>query len=296
MSSKLPPVFAGAVEDYKRGYIASRNLAERSREEYETDVVQFLEFVQERGLQQVSEVAPNHVKAYLAELDRQQLRSSSRRRKLTVIRTFFAWLNEAGQISRDPAKDVRLPQRADPSPRVLSQNEYRRLLNVINNARDRAIIELVLQAGVLLSELHRLSLSDLNLPQKLAKGSLGTMQVRGPRERVVVLNGRACKALKMWLDERADTAEDAVFLSNRQSRLSERQIQNIVGKYLVLVGIGHASVHTLRHTFAVHHLAQGTDTEIIQEVLGHESEESTKVYIPVAKRKQAQYLQRNALK
>lgn len=297
MSSSLSPAFASAVEEYKRGYIASRNLAERSREEYETDVIQFLEFVEALALRDVSRIEAKHVKAYLADLDRRKLRSSSRRRKLTVIRTFFACLKEVGRISHDPAKMVRLPLREDPRPRVLSRNEYRRLLRSVEAPRDRAIIQLVLQAGVLLSELHRLNLSDLNLPEQITKESLGTMKVRGSgsRDRVVVLNAKACGALQSWLQERPTLKTDAVFISNRESRLSERQIQNIASKHLNAAAIEDASVHTVRHTFAVHHLAQGTDTNVIQEVLGLESKDSTRVYIPIAKRKQAQYLQKNAL-
>jgi site-specific recombinase XerD len=280
-----------------RGYVASRNLAVRSREEYQSDVVQFLEFVQESGLRQVPEVKASHLRAYLAELDRQKLRSSSRRRKLTVIRTFFAWLKEAGQIVHNPGQSVRLPQRADPQPRVLSQAEYGRLLKSATAPRDRAIIQLVLQTGVLLSELHRLNLSDLNLPERLAKDSLGTLHARGngSRARVVVLNAKTCSALKAWLGERPEVETDAVFLSNRQTGLSERQIQNIVSKHLRLAGIEDATVHSLRHTFTVHYLAQGTDAAVVQEVLGHQSPESTRVYIPIAKQKQAYYLQKHAL-
>ena len=298
MGSQISPAFASAVEEYKRGYIASRNLAERSREEYETDVVQFLMFVEEEGLQSISEVEEKHIRGYLAELDHHKLKSSSRRRKLTVLRTFFAWLKDEGQIDSNPASKVRLPQRADPSPRVLKRDEYRRLLNTVDSRRDLAIIQLVLQAGVLLSELHRLNLADLNLPERVVSDSLGTVQIRGTggRERVIVLNAAACDSLTAWLTERGDVETDAVFISRRQTRLSERQIQNIVTKYLSLAGVEGAGVHALRHTFAVHHLAQGTSTDIVQEVLGHESEESTKVYVPVAKRKQAEYLQKNALK
>lgn len=298
MGSQISAVFASAVEEYLRGYVAARNLAERSREEYWTDVVQFLAFVQERGLQQVSEVRPSHVKAYLAELDRRELRSSSRRRKLTVIRTFFAYLKEFGMIRQDPARDIRLPQRADPTPRVLKRDEFRRLLNTVDSRRDLAIIQFVLQTGVLLSELHRLNLSDLNLPERIGRDSLGTMQIRGTgsRQRVVVLNAVACGSLTAWLAERDNVETDAVFISRRQTRLSERQIQNIVTKYLLLAGVENACVQALRHTFAVHHLAQGTSTVVVQEVLGHESEESTKVYVSAAKREQAEYLQKNALK
>jgi site-specific recombinase XerD len=297
MSSHISPAFDNAVEEYMRGYVASRNLAVRSRDEYQTDVVQFLAFVQEKGLQQMTDVKASHLKAYLAELDRQRLRSSSRRRKLTVIRTFFAWLKEAGQIVHNPGQSVRLPQRADPQPRVLSQAEYGRLLKSATAPRDRAIIQLVLQTGVLLSELHRLNLSDLNLPERVVNDSLGTIHIRGSgsRARIVVLNARACRALKAWLGERPEVETDAVFLANRQTRLSERQTQNIVRKYLNLAGIQGATVHALRHTFAVHHLAQGTDADVVQEVLGHQSPESTRVYIPIAKQKQAYYLQKHAL-
>lgn len=297
MTDELSPAFSHILDEYKHGYMAARNLAERSRVDYETDLVQFLAFLQRLYIHDVVEIEAKHVTAYLAELDRQKLKGSSRRRKLTVIRTFFSWLKEAGRISYDPTLHIKSPQGGDKEPRVLTKDEYERVLAQVQQPRDRAIIQLVLQTGVRLSELHRLNLYDLKLPKRITSEAIGEVRItgKGSKERTLILNTKACEALKNWLKVRLDVETNAVFVSNRRQRLSKRQIQYVVDKYLVAAGITDAGVHSLRHTFATHHVTRGTDIVTVHEVLGHESLDTTKIYITLAKKQQAYYLQKNAL-
>ena len=297
MTDELSPAFSHTLDEYKYGYMAARNLAERSRVDYETDQVQFLAFLQGLYIHDLIKVEAKHVTAYLAELDRQKLKGSSRRRKLTVIRTFFAWLKEAGDISHDPTLHIKPPQGGDKEPRVLTKDEYERVLAQVQQPRDRAIIQLVLQTGVRLSELYQLNLYDLKLPKRITSEAIGEVRIigKGSKERTLILNTKACEALKTWLKVRPQVDTNAVFVSNRNQRLSKRQIQNIVDKYMEAAEITDAGVHSLRHTFATHHVAQGTDIVTVHEVLGHESLDTTKIYITLAKKQQAYYLQKNAL-
>ncbi len=294
----LSPQFQDLLNGYKFDYMASRNLADKTRVEYESDTAQFLHFLEdEPHLSDISQLAPGHIRAFLAHLDRLQLAGSSRRRKFSVVRSFCKWLKNADYITNNPVLQVEAPRTGEKEPRVLSEDEYRRLLSVVQNPRDRAIIQLVLQTGIRLQEVYRLNCSDLKLPKKINKEAFGEMRIsgKGRKERTLVLNSKVCEAVATWLSVRPEVDTDALFVSKKRQRLSKRQIQNTVYKYFDRAGIDKACVHTLRHTMATHHYKMGTDILTLKEILGHENLETTTIYITLAKKQQAIFMQKNAL-
>ena len=117
-SDKLIEPFAKALEDYREGYMAARNLAPKTRVDYENDIVQFLEYLQEVKIKDLTKVEKRHVMGYLAELDKKQLTGLTRRRKLVVIRGLFDWLRINDKVESNPAKHVPLPQREEKEPRM----------------------------------------------------------------------------------------------------------------------------------------------------------------------------------
>ena len=294
---RLIQPFRKALIEYKETYMAARNLAARSRIEYEADVVHFLCILQGMKVKALKQVGPKHIEAYLAELDRMGLAGVTRRKKLTIVRTFFGWLSDNGHIAANPAKTIMPPLADDREPRVLTKEEYQSLLAVVQKPRDRAIIQLLLQTGIRLSEIQRLTISDLNLPKRITKDALGTMRIlgKGRKTRTVLLNAKACEALTTWLAQRPEVDTDGLFVSSRQRPLSTRQYQYLVGKYLDAVGIKGAGVHTLRHTFATHHIEMGTDLVTVQEFLGHQSLDTTRLYVGLVKKRQAQHIQDHSL-
>jgi site-specific recombinase XerD len=134
--------------------LSSRNFAQRTRREYTTDLSGLLSFLKDDcGLQTIGSVTRNHLEGYLAELDHRGLVGSTRRRKVASIRSFFVFLHDQGLITADPAQKLIPPAREHYQPRVLSQREYQRLqLAVAHQTRDAALIELLLQTGIRLSE------------------------------------------------------------------------------------------------------------------------------------------------
>ena len=86
-----------------------------------------------------------------------------------------------------------------------------------------------------------------------------------------------------------------LFLSTHNRPLTTRQIQRIVAKYLERANIKGASVHSLRHTFATHHIEMGTDVKTVQEFLGHKDLNTTALYIGLVKKRQAIQIQEHAL-
>ena len=292
MEKSLIPPFQDILDEYKAGYMAARNLAARSRVEYENDVSQFLRFLQHVEVQDLTSIDKRHIEGFLADLDRRKLAGVTRRRKLMVLRTFMYWLHSHNYIKNNPISSVVPPQQENKEPRVLTKEEYQRLLATVQKPRDRAIIQLLLQTGIRLSEIARLEFSDLNMPTRITDDTLGTLRIlgKGRTTRTVLVSPKACEALATWLTVRPDVESDALFLSSRLRPLSQRQFQYLIAKYLKKAKIKNASVHTLRHTFATQHIELGTDLITVQEFLGHKDLNTTKLYVGLVKKRQAQQI------
>ena len=113
--------------------------------------------------------------------------------------------------------------------------------------------------------------------------------MRGPS------NYKACQAIASYLKVRPKIDEAGLFISKFGLPMSARAIEYMVAKYLKEARIAGASVHTLRHTMATHHVAKGTDLKTVQETLGHASLATTSIYVSLAKKAQKKALQEHAL-
>ncbi len=278
----------------------SRNLAPRTRREYETDLKDVIAFLKKGGITALTQVRLSHLETYQAELDRRELRPSSRNRKTYAIKTFFTFLHTQGAILTNVADRLIPPEVERSEPRILSETEYKALQQVCrHNVRDTAIIELYLQTGMNLSEMVRLKVSDIDIPAHISSDidDTGTVRVQRRRGRVeaIPLNFKASTALATYLKTRPPVPTDQLFLSRLNQPYSTRAMQYTVSKYLEKIGIANASVRTLRHTMATHHIAKGTPLLTLQETLGHASPDTTAVYIPLAKKMQRKALQEHAL-
>jgi integrase/recombinase XerC len=153
--------------------------------------------------------------------------------------------------------------------------------------RDRAILEVLYGAGVRVSELCGLSLTDVDLRARVVR-VLG----KGGKERICPLNARAVEVLQNWLvrrgevlaTARADEADpDAVFLNYRGGRLRARSVARHLDRYVKIAALRrNVSPHAMRHSFATHLLGSGMDVRSIQELLGHASLSTTQKYTAVS--------------
>lgn len=278
----------------------ARNLAERTRQEYRHDLDDLLAFLAKRGLTTVAGVGLPDLEAYQAEMDRRGYKAATRERKTYAIKTFFKWLHRQGLVAHNVASQLIPPRPQKTEPRYLSKSEYKDLLLACSHQpRDAAIIEVYLQTGMRLSELARLTLDDVKLPKRINRDpdNMGWVRVtrKGGKTEEIPLNHKACQALKAWLKVRPPVDHDGLFVSKYKTKMTPRAIQYMVRKYLREAGIQGASVHTLRHTMATHHVAAGTDLKTVQETLGHADLSTTAIYVSLAKQAQRKALQENAL-
>ena len=291
---------AQAVALFETVGMPARNLAARTRREYTHDLHDLLAYLEQHGTTRLETVSLRDLEGYLAELDRRGLKGSSRNRKTHTLKTFFKFLHAHGVIPANVAERLVAPKPNKREPRFLSEEEYRRLLRVCShNARDAAIIEVFLQTGMRLSELAHLTLTDIELPKRVTRDldTMGNVSVRrkGGKLESIPLNYKACQALAAYLKVRPKVDHDGLFVTKFKTPMTARAIEYMVAKYLTEAGIPNASVHTLRHTMATHHVAQGTDLKTVQETLGHASLATTSIYVSLAKNAQRKALQEHAL-
>ncbi len=203
------------------------------------------------------------------------------RRRLSTLRTFFDWAMREGLLAHNPAAAVRAPRAARRLPRSLAPDSVARLLDAAPadalGLRDFAIMELLYSSGLRLTELQRLDLLSLDLPAGLVR-----VQGKGSKTRIVPVGRLARAALERWLAARAtlaDIEEQAVFVSRRGQRLSQRGIQQRLARRAREQGLDeHVHPHLLRHAFATHLLESSGDLRAVQELLGHSDIGTTQVY------------------
>jgi integrase/recombinase XerC len=291
---------AEALDRFISVGMPARNLSDNTRLAYQHDLAELLTFLAGRQVLRLDQVTLPHLEAFQAELEQRGHKGSTRKRKTAAIKSFFKWLHRQDFISANVADRLIPPTPEQVEPRFLSEAEYKALLRACSHRpRDAAIVELLLQTGMRLSELAKLRLGDIELPKRVTKDpdNMGSVRVRRKRNKVatIPLNYKTCQALKAWLKVRPSVDHDGLFVTKFKTAIKPRAIQYLVEKYLREAGIEGASVHTIRHTFGTHHAAKGTDLKVIQETLGHNNLATTSIYVSLAKKAQRQALQKNAL-
>ncbi|MCC8157577.1 MAG: tyrosine recombinase XerC [Oscillospiraceae bacterium] len=209
--------------------------------------------------------------------------AASRARKIASIKSFYKYLTgKAKLLTENPVQDLDSPKIPKTLPRYLSLEESQQLLSAAdgkNRARDYCILCIFLNCGLRISELVGLNLNDVRPDNLRIRG-------KGDKERVVYLNDATKAAIDDYLTVRRGIAavdRNALFLSNRRTRLSRETIHSIVKKTLLKAGLDAEkySAHKLRHTAATLMLQNGVDVRTLQELLGHEHLNTTQIYTHV---------------
>ena len=273
-----------ALDEYEKIYMASRNFAQRTRVEYLNDLEGLIRFFGQLGMKRVGEIGLPQLERYLAELDRRGYAGSTRKRKVVSIRSFLWYLYQDRYIKTNLSKRIIPPFTEAKTPRYLTETEYERLLEAASrNFRDFALIQILLQTGIKLSELTQLTISDIELPANLMPEmkNTGYLHIRNSERRkgrVLPLNYDACIALYSYFKKRPTIQTNAFFFNRFRRKLGPRGVEKIVAKYLEKVGITNANVQSLRHTFVIRQLAKGVNEKAIQKAMGYEDPRSLTKY------------------
>jgi len=303
--ASAPARAANTIEPLMLDFLAylelERGLSRNTLEAYRSDLLQFGEFLQARGLT-ATQASHRELAAFLSQLAdggaagngaagaaantrRAPVAASTLARKVACLRSFYRYLRREGTIEHDPTAELRGPRKPQRLPRVLSRQEVARLLEQPKGTRalalrDRALLELMYACGLRASEAVGLELADVDLEEALLRA-----RGKGAKERIVPIGRQAVGALRVYCRNGrpalmgAAGAQTRLFLNSRGAPLTRQGLYKIVQAHARSAGLQERmSPHTLRHSFATHLLAGGCDLRSLQEMLGHADLATTQVY------------------
>jgi site-specific recombinase XerD len=293
-SVELSEATAALLERYLKERDGARGLSSYTVRNYRSDLEHFLRALAGWRVE-LSQAQRTDLRRYLALLLNSNVAAASVRRKVSTIRSFYKWLRAAAVIENDPFYGVTGPKAGRRLPDILSAGDIDRMIAAADGGdpaalRDRALMELLYAAGVRVSEVAALDIGDVDLRDASVR-----VRGKGNKERVGVFGEPAARALQAYLrdgrPELVSVKQEALFLNRSGGRLTARSVQSMVRKYATKAGLPQSvHPHLLRHSFATHLLDGGADLRVVQELLGHESPNTTQVYTHVTEAKKREVM------
>lgn len=291
-------------DGYQKGFKAyiqlEKSLSTNSVEAYLHDVeklCQYFEYKQQSPT--VGSVKLTDLQDFLRWITELGLNDKSQARIISGLKSFFKYLVVENVIDADPAELLEMPRLTRKIPEVLTIDEISRMLADIDlstpeGPRNRAMLETLYGAGLRVSELVTLKISDY-----YPKDGFLRVVGKGDKQRLVPVGGEAIKQINIYLSQIrvhvpiAKGAEDIMFLNRRGKGLTRVMVFYIIKESAKKSGIKKSiSPHSFRHSFATHLVEAGVDLRAVQEMLGHESITTTEIYTHISR----EYLRKSILK
>jgi len=261
-----------------------RNVSSQTIDAYKRDLKQYLGYIDDQKIKELSQITPTHIRDYIRILNDRGMAPASISRIISSIRSYHKYLSGETIISENPALVIKNPKIPKKLPDVLSEKEISSIIGSIKESsqfyqRDKAMIEMLYSCGIRVSELCGLEMSNLFLEDELIR-VLG----KGNKERLLPIGGRAKKYLNDYLIHTRirlikQTGSSHIFLSRNGKALTRAMVNNILNKWTQISEVNRSvSPHILRHSFATHLLEGGADLRFVQALLGHSDISTTQIY------------------
>lgn len=276
-----------SFRDYLR---VEKGLAALTVSSYESDLVQFAEFLYGRR-RELLQARREDVRGFLSQLFGNGVSDRSVARKLSALRHFYKYLLLDRIIKSDPTLDIDSPRQWKVLPKSLAGSEIDAMVQSVGlkadsklaeaaSQRDQAMLEMLYAAGLRVSEVIGVKLEDLKL-------ELGHVLVRGKgdKERLVPLGRAAQEAIRNYVENGREVLVNGrisamLFVRRGGGRLTRQRVWQVVSA--ASSSGRHASPHMLRHSCATHMVENGADLRTVQTILGHADVSTTQVYTHVA--------------
>jgi integrase/recombinase XerD len=261
--------------------------SENTVEAYLRDLQRLAEFAASRGVRDPAGVTRVLLREFVYLLKDLGLSAATIRREVSAVRTYYGFLVAEGRVPADPSDRLESPRLGRVLPDTLRVSEVEALLAAPHVDqplawRDRALLELGYGAGLRVSELCGLGITDLLLTENLVR-----VFGKGGKERLVPIGRTVIGAVSVYIHQlrpELDRGASAgrVLLNARGRPLSRVGAGGIVKRAAARAGIAkRVTPHTLRHSFATHLLEGGADLRAVQEMLGHADLSTTQIYTHV---------------
>jgi integrase/recombinase XerC len=255
-----------------------RRRSEATVKAYAADIGQWLLYAEHAlGMPDAEGANRAHVRSWVSELVQSGSNARSVNRKLSALRTFYAWRMSTNPATLNPAEGVPLLRTASRVVRSLSAPEVAALLDssafddTAVGRRDQFLLLTLYSIGLRRSELLQLTYQQVHGPTLRVRG-------KGNKEREIPLLPEWTEALVRHRAE-WESVSDRIFCTPKGKNLDPRSVYSVVKSYLQRASTAeHLGPHALRHTFATHLLDMGADLTVIRELLGHANLSATQVY------------------
>ncbi|MEM7371787.1 MAG: tyrosine-type recombinase/integrase [Bacteroidota bacterium] len=222
-----------------------------------------------------TELTETHIRTYLMEVIADGRSESHQNQIINAIKFYYE------QVLQQERKVYYLPRPKRPQklPNALSEEEVRRLISVIDNLKHTCIIMMIYSAGLRLSEVVNLRISDINSSQMriFVKGG------NGKKDRHVGLSEKILLRLRAYY--KLYRPHDWLFEGQYGGQYGKSSVQKIFRRAKLASRVNpHATVHSLRHSYATHLLDRGINLRYIQELLGHSSSKTTEIYTHISQK------------
>ena len=258
-----------------------------------TAIISFLNYLKHKAIVDLEHIGRHDIEAFVEQQQERGLKITSVRTRLHALYAFIRFLSNEDLV--DPQLLLRkvklkMPQRL---PRAIVWEDIIKLVSVIDDVRDRAMILLLLRSGMRIGELLKLQANDVDLDARLVRIYEGEKNYIG---RVVYFSDDAADALAAWLKQRKK--KFYLFYSQGRSCFTYNGARMMFVKYLRRAGLEHKgyTLHCLRHSFATELLNAGMRIECLQQLLGHSKLEVTRIYARLSdKAREAEYFRAMAI-
>lgn len=283
-----------AITQYALYLQVERSLSANTIAAYERDLCQLQTYCVDYELSpQVQEMNHEVISGFMATLHEAQVSHRSIARKLSAFRGMFRYLRRNDVIAVDPTQLIDTPKFGSRVPDAISLEHVEALIEAPDNTtleghRDQAMMELLYDTGLRVSELVHLKLREVDLNQctLLITG-------KGEKQRIVPFGEYSAEALGEYIDETRPEllkkhggagSTSFVFVTRRGSGMTRQAFWKNLKRYALLAGIPQDKIspHKIRHSFATHMLERGMDLRIVQTLLGHSDISTTQIYTHVA--------------
>jgi integrase/recombinase XerD len=219
-----------------------------------------------------SSINETHIRSFLLFLQQKNDSASSLNTAYSALKFYFEKI-----LRRKFFAEIPRSKQQKKLPVVLSKDEVKKLIEVTTNKKHKTMIQLLYGAGLRVSELVRIQMSNLDF----TRGRIHIVEGKGKKDRYTLLPHSLYDILQKQTTLKKP--DDYLFTNTKNLHLTERTVQHIIEASQIKAQISkHISPHTLRHSFATHLLENHTDIRYIQELLGHSKIETTQKYTHVA--------------
>ncbi len=268
------------------------SLSRNPLENYKIDLSQFFFFLSKKNLCFDS---INHItiRDFLKHIKiSKNYKANTIARKISCLKHFYKIMYQEEQILTDPMKRIELPKKQKNLPKILSLEKINLIFQFLSsnktdeNIRLTCLIELLYSTGIRVSELLSITLLDLKIDRKLDffTNDFLVIKGKGNKERIVILNGKAIESINEYLQVRKNfgNSESKYLFQGKiaDSYLTRQRFGQMLKAIALKLNFSpdEVSPHIFRHSFASHMLANGVDLRSIQELLRHESNNTTQIY------------------